>query len=146
MENGAQDTIAGYAQYLAYCKHTRTNPLLHNGSKIFKGIGYVLVRSMGVGTRFPMKNEAFFECDTHVINTNAPIIFGLDSMKKYCILKDEINEIAIHKNTGTVFPLVCKEGNFGESGMIKTFCLRDQNSKNLTADLLILLLRKCVSY
>ena len=46
MAHGAQDTVTGHEQYLAYCAHTRTDPKVREGHKLFKGTDFGVRKSL----------------------------------------------------------------------------------------------------
>ena len=48
---------------------------------------------MGIATiRFPIDSNKFFEYGGHVIDCDLSLLFSLDSMKKYMLIVNEVND------------------------------------------------------
>eukprot|EP00172_Hildenbrandia_rubra_P002706 Plantae.Rhodophyta-Hildenbrandia_rubra.ctg37776.p1 GENE.Plantae.Rhodophyta-Hildenbrandia_rubra.ctg37776~~Plantae.Rhodophyta-Hildenbrandia_rubra.ctg37776.p1 ORF type:complete len:223 (-),score=24.76 Plantae.Rhodophyta-Hildenbrandia_rubra.ctg37776:95-763(-) len=106
MDNGAEVTVGGMPQHKACCKHTNTKINMRPSSQVFK-FGDCIRKSLGIASiRMPLKDEAqFLEYDSHVIDLNAPLLFGLGSFKKYGFYVNQCTDQFMHNKEGWSVPL-----------------------------------------
>ena len=111
MDNGAENTVAGKDQFLAYCNHIGTDPTLRPTTRKLK-FGNVTHRSLGQATiRFPIDDKTFFEYESEVVDVDIPVIFGLDSMKKHGWEGGEVRNVMQHVDSRKTIRLVHKLGH-----------------------------------
>lgn len=111
MDHGAENTVAGLNQYLEYCKFANTEVNLKPSDHWLKfGNSYELSKGIGL-IRFPLTDANYFEYETDVVDLDIPILFGLDSMKRYGLKVDELEDIIAHPATGMKIPLAHTSGH-----------------------------------
>ncbi len=113
MDNGCQKSVAGLPAYLRYCDRAHISPELTPSNEKFK-LGDVTHPSIGRATiRVPIDtNGNVLEYDSHVVDVDIPILFGLDNMKKLQWYTNEVtNTFCSHTNESLQVQLVPKLGH-----------------------------------
>ena len=111
MDSGAEVTVGGISQFKAYCQHAGVKPEVEPSSQLFQ-FGQTIRKSLGiVSIRFPLLNNSFLEYRSHVINMNVPLLFGLDSFKKYRFYANEVTNQFVSQDEGWYVPLKHKKGH-----------------------------------
>ena len=113
MDNVAEKLVAGLENYEKYCIHTNTPLDLSPSNERFK-LGTGVHESLGCTImRFPIDNQGnYLKFETEVINSDTPILLGLDSIKQYGWYVNEVtNESISHKDPTMKANLIFKLGH-----------------------------------
>ena len=113
MDHGAENTVGGIRQYKAYCDHTKLPPKkMEPSQKSFK-FGDQVVTSLGIARiRFPTDDAgSYFEYPSDIVNIDIPLLFGLDSMKRFGTRVDEVENKVTSKDHGWSASLTYKNGH-----------------------------------
>ena len=91
IDNGAQVSVAGKKQYLAYTKQCAIPSELSNlipSRSTFK-FGEMRYESLAKATiRFLIEKDTFFEYQSEIVDLNIPILLRLDLQEKHGIVID----------------------------------------------------------
>jgi hypothetical protein len=110
LDTGAQKSVIGLPQALAYARFTSQNISTRTSHSAFRfGDGRQV--SLGlISIRFPMADGHFFDRDVDVVPADVPLLMGLDLMDEVGLLFDNTTNQLIHPLSGWSLPVVRKLG------------------------------------
>ena len=111
LDIGAQQSVCGYEQAMAYCKKNNRQLKLQESPRRFQ-FGDGIHKSMGTFiVRLPTPDGSYIRFEMDVIKINIPMLLGLDLLDQHSLVADNVDNLLVSKTIGWSIPITRKLGH-----------------------------------
>ena len=111
LDIGAEKSVIGRKQAMAYCKFTGCK-FKHKPSRTFFRFGDGCFSSIGIiPVRIPCPDGSFIHFNIDVVQEDVPMLIGLDILDREKLVADNVSNVLSSKRFGWELPITRKDGH-----------------------------------